>query len=116
MGRATWSNRYPNQKEAPMAEPNEAVRATLEKNREASEKSRAEAEERLTKGKPTPTQEENDLAMLGHHVLEHEDDGSGPEPTFGVTRQSEPAKKPAGQGYQTRAATPQPRPALPRHE
>jgi hypothetical protein len=47
--------------------------------RKASDKSRAEFAER-TKGKPTPTQEENDLAMLGCHILEHEDDGSGPDP------------------------------------
>jgi hypothetical protein len=45
----------------------------------ATEKSRAEFAER-TKGKPTPTQEENDLAMLGCHILEHEEDGSGPDP------------------------------------
>lgn len=90
------------------AEPSEAVRQTLEKNREASEKSRAEADER-TKGKPTPTQEENDLAALGHHVAEHEDDGSGPELVFGpMKRDVEPAKKPAGAGYQTRASAPIP--------
>ena len=30
--------------------------------------------------KPTPTQEENDLAASGVHVAEHEDDGSEPDP------------------------------------
>jgi hypothetical protein len=30
----------------------------------------------LTMGKPTPTQEENDLAMLGATVMEKEPDGS----------------------------------------
>jgi hypothetical protein len=29
--------------------------------------------------KPTPTQEENDKAALGEHVLQKEDDGSGPD-------------------------------------
>ena len=61
-------------------------------------------------GKPTPTQEENDLAKLGVTLEEHEDDGSGPSPEWKttITRQSE-AKKPSGGGYQTRAATPAPR-------
>ena len=58
-------------------------------------------------GKPTPTQEENDLAKLGVPIETHEDDGSGPSPEFKttITRQSE-AKKPEGGNYQTRAATP----------
>ena len=29
---------------------------------------------------PTPTQEENDSAARGEHILKHEDDGSGPDP------------------------------------
>jgi hypothetical protein len=54
------------------------------------------------KGKPTPTQEENDLAAHGAHFLEHEDDGSGPDPfNFAVTRDMK--AKPGG-GYETRAA------------
>ncbi len=31
-------------------------------------------------GKPTPTQDENDRTAMGEHVIEHEDDGSGPDP------------------------------------
>lgn len=58
----------------------------------------------MTKGKPTPTQEENDLAMLGGHP-DLEPDGSGPDPH--ITRQAE-AKPGSGAAYQTRAATPQP--------
>jgi hypothetical protein len=55
------------------------------------------------KGKPTPTQEENDLAALGAHFHEHEADGSDPDPY--QTKQSEPSK-PSGGGYQTRQSAP----------
>jgi hypothetical protein len=93
---------------------NEQVNKTLEANKEASEKSRKEAQERL-KGKPTPTQEENDRAKLGEHITEHEDDGSGPEPhadqnaesrrrQTGEAKTSE-ASRP-GAGYQTRQTKP----------
>ena len=51
----------------------------LAEERKAVERSRAEFAER-TRGKPTPTQEENDLAALGAHILEHEPDGSDPDP------------------------------------
>jgi hypothetical protein len=60
----------------------------------------------VSKGKPTPTQEENDLAMVGGHP-ELEPDGSGPDPnTLGKTAE-------AGQkgSYQTRQATPAHSPA-----
>lgn len=49
--------------------------------------------------KPTPTQEENDLAAMGQHVMLKEDDGSGGEPVT-TTKQVEAAKPPSG--YQTR--------------
>jgi hypothetical protein len=58
-------------------------------------------------GKPTPTQAELDRSALGEYILEHEDDGSGPDPNVVSTKQLEaekPAAKPAT--YQTRAATP----------
>jgi hypothetical protein len=62
-------------------------------------------------GKPTPTQEENDQAALGVHVIEKEPDGS-PEEGVGAqtkhghtTKVSEPGK-PAGGGYQTRTSRP----------
>lgn len=64
-----------------------------------------------TAGKPTPTQDENDLAALGVHVLEKEPDGSPETGPIGTTqdreaqtRQSEARKpgSPSG-GYQTRA-------------
>lgn len=50
----------------------------------------------MAKAKPTPTQEECDLAALGVHVEEHEEDGSPLE------KREIDAKKPAGT-YQTRA-------------
>ena len=56
-----------------------------------------------TKGKPTPTQEENDLAAHGAHFLEHEDDGSGPDPFNTRSMEAKP-----GGGYETRAVKPTP--------
>lgn len=81
----------------------EAAKRQLAVEREATEKSRAEYAERA-KGKPTPTQEENDLAVLGAHIAEHEDDGSGPDPhnkALQGSKQSE-AQKPASGDYATR--------------
>ena len=91
----------------------EAARKQLEENRKRQEGSAREYAEK-TQGKPTPTQEENDLAALGAHVLEKEDDGSGVDPNnqaqnappHGETKTAE-AKKPSAT-YATRAATPQP--------
>jgi hypothetical protein len=93
-------------------EATEAARKRLAEEREASEKSRQEYLDRA-KGKPTPTQEENDLAALGAHLVEKEEDGSPPDPNVRQTKQSEP-NKPAGGGYQTRAQQPaQPKPKPP---
>lgn len=47
---------------------------------ELKDKSLAEFAER-TKGKPTPTQDENNRAALGEHVIDKEPDGSNPDPT-----------------------------------
>jgi hypothetical protein len=58
------------------------------------------------KGKPTPTQAENDLAMCGGHILQHEYDGSGPDPNNKPVedKRVEADKAPAKpQTYQTRA-------------
>jgi len=86
----------------------EAARKRLAEEREMSDAAKAEAHERMTKGKPTPTQEENDLAALGAHTTEHEDDGSGPPVHPGtVSRQVDARKPSASGGYQTRAAMPQ---------
>jgi hypothetical protein len=39
----------------------------------------AEVMRKQDESRPTPTQEENDLARLGHPVMDKEDDGSGPD-------------------------------------
>lgn len=93
-------------------EAEEAARKQLAADREVSERSRAEFAERM-KGKPTPTQEENDMAALGSPVFEKEDDGSGPDPNLRHVESGKPGT------YQTRAATakqqqPTPRPTTPR--
>ena len=73
----------------------------LAEERKAVERSRAEFAER-TKGKPTPTQEENDLAALGAHILEHEPDGSDPDPNVSKSLEADkPHARP--QAYQTRS-------------
>lgn len=82
----------------------EAAKKQLAADNELREKSRAEFAER-TKGRPTPTQEENDMAMLGAPVFEKSDDGSGPDPNI---RHAEAGGRPAG--YQTRQAQPQHQP------
>jgi hypothetical protein len=80
------------------------------KKRLADEKTAREANaktaEALAGSKPTPTQEENDLAASGVPVIEHEDDGSGAEPTP-TTKQSEANKAPQQRGgYATRTVAP----------
>jgi hypothetical protein len=58
--------------------------------------------------KPTPTQEENDLAASGVHVAEHEDDGSGPDPNSAQAKEAKQSEaKPAAAkgGYATRQST-----------
>ena len=97
-----------------MAEPelNEDAKRRLEAGREAKEKSLEEFAKR-TKGKPTPTQEENDEAALGKHFTEHEEDGGEPDPGGQVERTLQGGR---GGSYQTRQTTAQPRPAAtPQH-
>jgi hypothetical protein len=64
----------------------EQARKQLEIDKKVTERSRAEYAERA-KGKPTPTQEELDISMLGGHILEHEDDGGGPDPNDPIHRE-----------------------------
>ena len=79
----------------------EAAKKAVAEEQKAAEKSRAEYAER-TKGKPTPTQEENDLAALGAHILEHEPDGSDPDPNVSKSLEADkPHARP--QAYQTRS-------------
>jgi hypothetical protein len=81
----------------------DAAKKAVEADKQAAEKSRTEFSARM-KGKPTPTQEENDLVMHGAHILEHEHDGSEPDPT-NVTRHVEAAPSRPAQAYQTRQQT-----------
>jgi hypothetical protein len=89
----------------------DAAKKQLAEEQKATTKSREEFVERM-KGKPTPTQEENDLHALGAYFHEHEADGSGPDPS--VTKQIE-ASKPSG-GYQTRQTQPAPRAPVHPHQ
>ena len=92
---------------------NEDAKRRLEAGREAKERSLEEFARR-TKGKPTPTQEENDEAALGKHFVEHEEDGGEPDPGGQVEPISHRSME-AGRGadYKTRQATAQQRPATP---
>lgn len=69
--------------------------------------------------KPTPTQDENDRAAMGEHVVDKEHDGSEleatPPPAGKTPPESEPKRKQMeakpstpSAGYQTRASTPAP--------
>jgi hypothetical protein len=84
----------------------EDTKKKLGEERQAREKASKEREKTASETKPTPTQEENDLAASGVHVNEHEDDGSGPDPTVPQTKDSKQAEanKPKA-GYSTRATT-----------
>jgi hypothetical protein len=76
----------------------------LAADREAREKA---AEERAkTRGRPTPTQEECDLAALGHAVDLSPDGSPEEKPAGHQTRQVESGGGAAG--YQTRQSAPQP--------
>jgi hypothetical protein len=99
--------------QAKQEDPGQAVKA----------KSMKEFEEK-TKGKPTPTQEENDRAAMGEHVVDKEPDGSDEQPensgpqidTRGhrvERKQSEPIHTTQG-GYQTRQTQPAMRQTPPR--
>jgi hypothetical protein len=86
----------------------EHAKKTMEENKKLTEQSRAEFGER-TKGKPTPTQEENDLAALGVHITEHDEDGSNPDPHGQAgatdTRHMEGQRASRPQSYATRQHT-----------
>ena len=78
----------------------EAAKKAVEADKKLLDQSRAEYASRM-KGKPTPTQAENDLAVCGAHILEHEADGSDPDPHGQANKSVEAAPKQGG--YQTRA-------------
>jgi hypothetical protein len=68
--------------------------------------------------KPTPSQEENDLAAMGQNVTEKEHDGSPPEepPQEQMeqrqhqTRAMQSERQPGGRGYETRRVQPRQEP------
>jgi hypothetical protein len=79
-----------------------------------ADKVRAAGQEKLSRGKPTPTQEENDRAATGEYLATHEDDGSGPDvtmpehpehPQHAEHKQRQVTAKPGDATYQTRAPT-----------
>jgi hypothetical protein len=81
--------------------------AEQRKTREAADKERAE-KGGVESSKPTPTQEENDLAAMGVHVLEKEPDGSDEQPSPEAQmakkdKQSEAKPTPQRSGYATRS-------------
>jgi membrane protein involved in colicin uptake len=80
----------------------EAKKKLGEERKAREEASKASAKEGVQASTPTPTQEENDLAVMGCNVMEKQDDGSGPEPVPGQTKQSEAKPAPRG-SYETRA-------------
>jgi hypothetical protein len=84
----------------------DTVKKQLEADRKIVDESNRQFVE-MSKGKPTPTQEENDRAILGEHVDKKEDDGSGPEPKITLQRVVE-AKPGQQAGYQTRQTSPKP--------
>ena len=83
----------------------ENAKKALAEEQKILEASRAQYAERM-KGKPTPTQAENDLAALGAHITEHEADGSDPDPNvrhFEASKVSGTSTGSRPQTYQTRA-------------
>ena len=74
--------------------------AALKEAQEHADRVRKAGFDRLSKGKPTPTQAENDRFALGEHILHHEEDGSDPD----ENQRGLQAGKPGS--YQTRQATP----------
>jgi hypothetical protein len=84
------------------------IRKQLEASNQESELSRQDANERL-KGKPTPTQEENDLAALGAHVQEKEHDGSAEDPNLRALRERDERRGQQRQQLHTTQSSPETR-------
>ena len=79
-----------------------AARKKLAEDKNARDKATKDRAKIASEAKPTPTQEECDLAALGVYLSEHEDDGSGPEAGAPETKSSEAKPKST---YSTRAST-----------
>jgi hypothetical protein len=92
----------------------ENAKRQLAANEEAQEKAREKDVKVAEDVKPTPTQEENDLARLGAHLTEHEPDGSPVQDPHAAQHNKQSTAHPAsGGGYSTREARPASRPATP---
>jgi hypothetical protein len=78
------------------------ARKKVKEDREARDKATKEAPAGTVK--PTPTQEENDLAAMGVHSSELEADGSPVEGAATKDKDSKPTAPAAKGGYQTRSA------------
>ena len=74
----------------------EATKKRLAEEKQAREKAHAEQRDTSTAVKPTPTQEENDLAASGVHVIDHEPDGSPPDPGITPTASTKQSRSQAG--------------------
>ena len=91
----------------------ENTKKIIEQEKARADKVRAASKERL-KGKPTPTQDENDRAACGEYIAQHEDDGSGPDPTSPehpdhpqhAELKQRQATAAGGAAYQTKTAKP----------
>ena len=78
----------------------EDARKAMEEQRDFVNKENEAAMKRVAEARPTPTQEENDLARLGVPIEEKEPDGTGET----VITRSIVANVPVGpHGYETRA-------------
>jgi hypothetical protein len=90
----------------------DATKKRLADEKAAREKKQAEQRDAMAGVKPTPTQEENDLAASGEHLGEHEPDGSPPDPNAPPpgeprhTREAKPSQQPSRGDYSTRASAP----------
>jgi hypothetical protein len=85
-----------------------AAKEQLSKDAEARKKQNEETAKRVEQSKPTPTQEQNDLARRGADVVEKQDDGSGPEIKLTLQREVTPADKEKPGTYATRQSTSKP--------
>ena len=80
-----------------------AARKKLAEAKTAREKATKDRAKSVSEIKPTPTQEECDLAAMGVYLAEHEDDGSGSD-VPGTPEDKAIEAKPKST-YSTRAAT-----------
>ena len=85
----------------------EETKKRLGEERAAREKASKEGAKAAGDVKPTPTQEEADMAASGVYLSEHEDDGSGPDPNVAANQRQQ-----TGRGLQSQnpAMRPGPRP------